>query len=44
MSNVQEVRHRLLCEQFEQWVEKISNDELAEAEVIKEHYSKVGLT
>lgn len=36
MSNVQEVRHRLLCEQLEQWVERLGGEEPVEPEVVKE--------
>ena len=33
---MQEVRHRLLCEQLEQWVERLSGDESIESEIVKE--------
>lgn len=36
MSGVQEIRHRLLFEQLERWVEKLSGEEPVEPEVVKE--------
>jgi hypothetical protein len=36
VSTVYEVRYRLLCEQFEQWVERLGGDEQVEPEVVKE--------
>lgn len=36
MSHVQEVRYRLRCEQFEQWVERLTGKEPIEPEVVKE--------
>ena len=36
MSTVYEVRYGLLCEQLEQWVERLGGDEPLEPEVVKE--------
>lgn len=36
MSSVQEVRHRLLLEQLEQWVERFSGEKPVEPEEVKE--------
>lgn len=36
MSHVQEVRYRLLCEQLEQWLEKLSGEEQIDPEAVKE--------
>lgn len=36
MSGVQELRYRLLFEQLEQWVEKLSDEKPVEPEVVEE--------